>query len=77
MLSIGLRVLTSKINIFQHLIEIMADFLDDEITTREERFGELEDDCPREKSELHIRMARAAMDEYLKTKTSKKANSKP
>ncbi len=68
---------TSKINIFQHLIEIMADFLDDETTIQEEVFGELEDDCPREKSELHIRMARAAMHEYLKTKSSKKTNSKP
>ena len=57
-------------NIQQRLIESMADFLDDESTKLDEAIALIKDPIPREESELHIRMANAAFEEYKKTMVS-------
>lgn len=54
-------------NIEQMLIENIADFLDSEEIMIQESIQEIKDPTPREKTELHIRMANAAMEEYKKT----------
>lgn len=54
-------------NIKQNLIEIMADYLDGESLQLDEAIALLVDPVPREISELHIRMANAAFEEYKKT----------
>lgn len=54
-------------NIKQNLIELMADFLDDESTKLDEAIALIKDPVTREQSELHIRMANAALEEYKKT----------
>jgi len=54
-------------NVEQSLIETMADFLDDECLIMDESCAGVKDREPREKSELHIRMAKAAFSEYKKT----------
>lgn len=54
-------------NIKQNLIELMADFLDSELIKDKECFLGLKDPIERHKSELHIRMAELAFNEYKKT----------
>jgi len=54
-------------NIQQMLIENMADFLDDESTKLDEAIALIKDPVPKDESELHIRMANAAFEEYKKT----------
>ena len=54
-------------NVEQMLIENIADFLDSEEILIQESIAELKDPIPREKTELHIRMAKAAMKEYKST----------
>ena len=54
-------------NIKQLLIELMADFLDSESLLMEESINNISDPSPRHMSELHIRMANAAFEEYKKT----------
>lgn len=54
-------------NIEQNLIELMADFLDNESTKLDEAIALIKDPVDRENSELHIRMAKAAFEEYKKT----------
>lgn len=54
-------------NVEQMLIEKIADFLDSEEILIQESTAELKDPEPREKTELHIRMAKAAMKEYKST----------
>ena len=54
-------------NVEQMLIENIADFLDEESILIQETMAELKDPIPREKTELHIRMAQAAMKEYKST----------
>ena len=51
-------------NVEQMLIENIADFLDSEEILIQESMAELKDPIEREKTELHIRMAKAAMKEY-------------
>ncbi len=54
-------------NITQMLLESMADFLDEHEVLVEQSMTGVVDPIAREKSELHIRMAKAAMLEYKKT----------
>ena len=54
-------------NIEQNLIEMMADYLDSESLILDQAIALVKDPIPREKSELHIRMAKAAFAEYKKT----------
>lgn len=54
-------------NIKQHLIETMGEFLDSDYVQQEEILSGKCDPVKREETELHIRMAEAAMNEYLKT----------
>ena len=54
-------------NVEQMLIEKIADFLDEEEILIQESMAELKDPEPREKTELHIRMAKVAMQEYKST----------
>jgi len=54
-------------NIEQMLLETIADFLDEESIILEETIGLFYDPVERDKSELHIRMAKAAMVEYRNT----------
>ena len=56
-------------NTEQSLIELMADFLDNESTKLDEAIALIKDPVPKEESELHIRMAKAAFNEYKKTMT--------
>jgi len=51
-------------NIEQMLFENIADFLDSEEIMIQETINGLKDPEPRENTELHIRMAKAAMKEY-------------
>lgn len=54
-------------NVEQMLIENIADFLDEEEILIQETMAELKDPIKRDKTELHIRMAKAAMKEYKST----------
>jgi hypothetical protein len=54
-------------NIEQNLIELMADFLDSDSLKLDEMIALIKDPAPREESELHVRMANAAFNEYKKT----------
>lgn len=54
-------------NIKQRLIENMADFLDDESTKLDEAIALIKDPVTYDESELHIRMANAAFEEYKNT----------
>lgn len=54
-------------NIEQNLIEMMADYLDSESLRLDQAIALVKDPIPREESELHIRMAKAAFLEYKKT----------
>ncbi len=54
-------------NIEQNLIEIMAEYLDSESLQLDQAIALVKDPLPREESELHIRMAKAAFLEYQKT----------
>ncbi len=58
------------INVHQQLIELMADYLDDDMLVIEQNFAGLKDPIERENSELHIRMAQAAYEEYKNTMLS-------
>lgn len=51
----------------QRLTETIGDFLDSEETQLTEAIGLFCDPVDREETELHIRMAKAAMIEYEKT----------
>lgn len=52
-------------NTKQYLIEKMADLLD--VIEGDERLYGYKEDVPREQSQLHIRMAEAAFNEYQKS----------
>jgi len=54
-------------NVEQNLIEIMADFLDSDSLELDCAIAEVKDPIDREKSELHMRMAKAAFSEFKKT----------
>ena len=54
-------------NVKQSLIEKMADFLDDPSLATDLYLAKLKEHKPREKSELHIRMAKAAFFEFKNT----------
>ena len=54
-------------NIQQNLIELMADFLDSESVKFDEAIACISDPEAKDESELHIRMANAAFNEYKKT----------
>lgn len=54
-------------NIHQNLIELIGDFLDSESVQLDQAIALVKDPIDREKSELHIRMAKAAFNEYKKT----------
>lgn len=54
-------------NIKQNLIELMANFLDSESVKMDEAIALIKDPVSKEESELHIRMANAAFEEYKKT----------
>lgn len=54
-------------NIEQNLIELMADYLDSESLQLDQAIALVKDPIPKEGSELHIRMAKAAFLEYTKT----------
>ena len=54
-------------NVEQMLIENIADFLDREDILLQESMAELKDPITRDKTELHIRMAKSAMKEYKET----------
>lgn len=51
----------------QDLLEVIADFLDSDCVQLNEAIGLFYDPISRDKSELHIRMAKAAMKEYRNT----------
>lgn len=51
----------------QDLLELIADFLDSDSVQLNETIGLFSDPVSREDSELHIRMAKAAMKEYRNT----------
>lgn len=51
----------------QSLIEAMADFLDADDMVMNEAYGDFKDPVKREESELHIRMADAALNAYSDT----------
>lgn len=57
-------------NIEQNLIELIADYLDSESLILDEMIASIKDPEPRDKTELHIRMAKAAFLEYKKTVVS-------
>jgi hypothetical protein len=54
-------------NIEQNLIEMMANYLDSESLQLDQAIALVKDPIPREESELHTRMAKAAFLEYTKT----------
>lgn len=54
-------------NIEQLLIEAIAEFLDSEYVNFEEQVAGVKDRAPREDTDLHIRMAAAAMAVYRET----------
>jgi len=54
-------------NIEQALIECIADFLDTDQMYLNQVCAEIKDPEPRENTELHVRMAKAAFEEYKKT----------
>jgi len=54
-------------NLAFYLMESIADFLDTDRAMIEETILNIKDPVPYEKSELHTRMANAAMVEYKKT----------
>lgn len=54
-------------DIEQNLIELMAEYLDSESLQLDQAIALVKDPIPREESELHIRMAKAAFLEYQKT----------
>ena len=60
---------TMLANLEQNLIELMADLLDSQNHQIEEATAGVKDPMPREQSELHIHMAKAALLEYAKTVT--------
>lgn len=62
-------------NIEQNLIELMADYLDSESLQLDQAIALVKDPVPREESELHIRMAKAAFLEYKKTIVDAKGSS--
>jgi len=64
-------------NIQQKLIENMADFLDDESTKLDEAIALIKDPVPTEESELHIRMANAAFNEYKNTMLASQLHPSP
>lgn len=54
-------------NIEQSLIELIADFLDSDDVEFEQAVARIKDPESRAKTELHIRMAKRAMDAYKST----------
>lgn len=61
-------------NVELMLIENIAYFLDQEDVLIQESISELKDPIVREKTELHIRMAKAAMKEYKSTMLKQTSN---
>ena len=51
----------------QRLLEMFADYLDSEELQIDKAIAQLKDPVIREESELHIRMAKAAVEEVKKT----------
>lgn len=54
-------------NIEQGLLELIGEYLDSESVIIEETSNNIKDPVSREKTELHVRMAKAAMVEYKNT----------
>ena len=54
-------------NMEQRLLEMFADYLDSEELQIDKAIAQLKDPVIREESELHIRMAKAAVEEVKKT----------
>jgi len=54
----------------QGLIELIADFLDSEMVLIQQSISETKDPVEREESDLHIKMAKAAMKVYKDTMVS-------
>ena len=54
-------------NVNQELLELMADYLDSDTLKLNEAIAQVSDPINFSKSELHIRMAKAAFCEYLNT----------
>lgn len=54
-------------NMEQSLSEMIADYLDSEGYKLDEAIALVCDPVSRDESELHLRMAKAAMEEYIKT----------
>ena len=54
-------------NMEQRLLEMFADYLDSEELQIDKTIAQLKDPVNREESELHIRMAKAAVEEVKKT----------
>ena len=54
-------------NMEQRLLEMFADYLDSEELQIDKAIAQLKDPINREESELHIRMAKAAVEEVKKT----------
>jgi hypothetical protein len=57
-------------NIQQNLIDIMADYLESDSLKLDEMIALIKDPVKSDESELHIRMANAAFEEYKKTVVS-------
>jgi hypothetical protein len=54
---------TELSNLYQSLIELMAEWIDSDVVQTEQNLGFFKDPVNREKSELHLRMANAAFNE--------------
>lgn len=54
-------------NMEQQLLEMLGDYLDSQELQIDKAISQLKDPVKREDSELHIRMAKAAVDEVKKT----------
>jgi len=54
-------------NMEQRILEMFADYLDSEDLQIDKAIAQLKDPVVREESELHIRMAKAAVEEVKKT----------
>lgn len=60
------------VNLQQGLQEVIGDYLDSESHLIDEAIGGFKDPVERENSDLHIRMAKAAVEVYLNTVTTTK-----
>ena len=62
-------------NMEQQLLEMLGDYLDGQELQIDKEIAQLKDPVKREDSELHIRMAKAAVDEVKKTFIDAKGSS--